>query len=100
MTRRRPTESASAETYGLPDSTFQKIKPYLKIENAIVRKININTATLEELKNHPYIRYNIATPIISYRNEHGFFLKIEDLKKVMAVTNEIFNKIAPYLTIQ
>jgi len=43
------------ETYGLPDSTFQKIKQYLKLDNASVKKININTATVDEMKAHPYI---------------------------------------------
>jgi competence protein ComEA len=88
------------ETFGLPDSTFQKIKQYLKLENTSIRKININTATLDELKSHPYIRWGLATPIIAYRNEHGLFGKVEDIKKVMAVTDEIYTKIAPYLTTQ
>jgi competence protein ComEA len=88
------------ETYGLPDSSFQKLKPYLKIETAAIKKININTATLEELKGHPYIKYNIANPIIAYRNEHGPFSKSEVVKKVMVVTDEIYNKIEPYITTQ
>lgn len=88
------------ETYGLPDSTFQKIKSYLKMENIAIKKININTATAEELKAHPYIKYNLANPIIAYRNEHGSFAKVEDLKKVMTITEEIYNKIGPYLTVQ
>jgi competence ComEA-like helix-hairpin-helix protein len=87
------------ETFALPDSTFQKIKQYLKLENASVKKININTATLDELKAHPYIRWNIANPIIAYRNEHGPFAKLEDIKNVMAVTEEIYNKILPYLSL-
>jgi len=87
------------EIYGLPDSTFQKIKQYLKLENASVKKININTATIDEMKAHPYIKYNIANPIVAYRNEHGLFGKIEDIKKVMAVTDEIYKKISPYLSL-
>ncbi len=88
------------ETFGLPDSTFQKIKQYLKLENISTRKININTATIDELKVHPYIRYSLANPIVAYRNEHGPFTKIEDIKKVMAVTDDAYNKIVPYLIIQ
>lgn len=88
-----------AETYGLPDSTFQRIKQYLKLEKTQLKKININTATVDELKAHPYIRYGIANPIIAYRKEHGSFAKIEDVKKVMAVTEEIFAKISPYLIV-
>lgn len=89
-----------AETFGLPDSTFQKIKQYLKADNNSVRKININNATLDELKVHPYIKYALANPIIAYRNEHGPFVRVEDLKKVMVVTDEIYNKIALYLFVQ
>ena len=86
------------ETYGLADSTFQKIKQYLKLGNALVKKININTATVDELKAHPYIKFSIANPIVAYRNEHGLFSKVEDIKNVMAVTDEIYKKITPYLT--
>jgi len=89
-----------SETFGLPDSTFQKIKQYLKLDNSSIRKININTATVDELKAHPYIRWNIANPIIAYRNEHGPFSKVEDIKNVMVVTDEIYNKIVHYLFIQ
>ena len=88
------------ETFGLPDSTFQNIKQYLKLENISLRKININTATIDELKNHPYIKWSIANPIVAYRNEHGSFSKLEDVKKVAAITDEIYNKIAPYLALQ
>lgn len=89
-----------AETFGLPDSTFQKIKQYLEVKNLALRKININTASLDELKVHPYIKWSIANPLIAFRNEHGFFSSIEDIKKIPSVTEGIFNKIAPYLIIQ
>ncbi|MEJ0079640.1 MAG: helix-hairpin-helix domain-containing protein [Puia sp.] len=38
-----------AETYGLPDTTFQKIKPYLRIHSVPLHQIDINTATKEIL---------------------------------------------------
>lgn len=87
------------ETYGLPDSTFQKIRQYLKIENSSVKKININSATVDELKSHPYIKYNLANPIIAYRNEHGAFSNIDDLKKIIVITDEVYKRISPYLTL-
>ena len=87
------------EIYGLPDSTFQKIRQYLKLENPSVKKININTATIDEMKAHPYIKFSIANPIVAYRNEHGSFSSLEDIKKVMVVTDEIYKKIAPYLSL-
>ncbi|MEP7377710.1 MAG: helix-hairpin-helix domain-containing protein [Chitinophagaceae bacterium] len=88
------------ETFGLPDSIFQKIKENLLLKNNSVKKININTATTDELKSHPYIKWNIANTITAYRNEHGVFSTIEDIKKIMTITDDIYNKIAPYLTIE
>jgi len=89
-----------AETYALPDSTFQKIKEKLVLGNAVLKQVNINTATLEELKAHPYIRYTIANAIIQYRNQHGNFTAAADLKNIMIITAEIYSKLEPYVTIR
>jgi competence ComEA-like helix-hairpin-helix protein len=87
------------ETYGLPDSTFQKIKSFLRLEDPQIKKININTATKDEMKTHPYIRWTLANAIVEYRNQHGNFLSIDDLKKITLVTDDVFNKIKFYLTL-
>lgn len=88
-----------AEVYGLADSSFKKIKQYFELKHTMIKKININTATVDELKAHPYIKYKIAAPIIAYRNEHGLFSKLEDIKRVMVVTDEVYEKLLPYLAI-
>ena len=88
------------ETFGLPDSTFQKIKPYLRMADSTVRKFDVNIASADELKTHPYIKWQIANAIVSYRQEHGFFTKIEDIRKVMAVTTDDYEKISHYLEVQ
>jgi competence protein ComEA len=87
------------ETYALPDSTFQKIRPRLVLNDSTVKQININTATLDDLKAHPYIRYYLANAIIQYRNQHGNFLSVDDVKKILLITNDAFIKMRPYLKI-
>ncbi|MEO5783170.1 MAG: helix-hairpin-helix domain-containing protein [Ginsengibacter sp.] len=87
------------ETYGLPDSTFIKIKPKLILPNPAVKQININTANLDEMRSHPYIRYAIANAIMQYRTQHGNFSSVDDIKKIMIVTDDVFTKVSPYLTI-
>ena len=87
------------ETYGLPDSTFQKIKPYLNVNADAVKKLNINTATKEELRVHPYIKWNLANAIVEYRNQHGSYKNLEELKNIVLVDEMNFNKIAPYLSL-
>jgi competence ComEA-like helix-hairpin-helix protein len=88
------------ETYLLPDSTFQKIKPRLIVDSKAIKKININLATVDEMKAHPYIKYYIANAIFQYRKQHGNFSSTEDLKKIMLVTEDFFNKTSPYLTVE
>jgi len=87
------------ETFGLPDSTFQKIKNRLTIDTTEIRRININNASIDAMKTHPYIRYPIANAIIQYRTQHGNFIAVSDLKKIMTVTEDAFSKMAPYLTV-
>jgi competence ComEA-like helix-hairpin-helix protein len=87
------------ETFGLADSVFQKIKPQLKISSLTLIKININTADIEQMKKHPYLRFAISNAIVQYRLQHGSFSAVEDIRKIMSVTDDIFNKVAPYLTI-
>ncbi len=86
-----------AETFGLRDSVFQLIKPLLIISNTPLAQFNINTATVDEMKQHPYIHYAIANGIVQYRNQHGTFSSVADVKKITLVTDDIFNKMAPYL---
>jgi competence protein ComEA len=88
------------ETYLLPDSTFQKIKPRLVIGDTIVKKININIASIDEMKAHPYLRYALANAIFQYRTQHGNYGSVEAIKKIMLVNDEVFNKIAPYLSVK
>lgn len=87
------------ETFLLPDSTFQKIKPYLLLDEVFLKKININSATLDELKNHPYIRYHVGNAIVQYRNQHGDFTSVEEIRKIMIVTDSIYYKVIPYLAL-
>ena len=84
------------ETFGLPDSVFQMIKPYLKI-SPVFRKLNVNTATLEELKAHPYISYNQARGIVNYRSQHGQFTDFEGFEKIGGALKEgDLKRLRPY----
>lgn len=89
-----------AEVYGLQDSTFQKIKSRLHLSEVSVKQFNINTATKDEMKAHPYIRWNIANAIVEYRNQHGEFSSLADLKKIVLITDDVYEKIIPYFKLQ
>ena len=69
------------------------------IENAEIKnentakdssKININTATLEELDKLPGVGEATANKIISHREENGQFKTIEDIKNVNGIGDKKF----------
>lgn len=86
-----------AETYGLPDSTFQQIRSLLHCTQPQLKTIDINSADVQILKQHPYIRWHIANAIIRYREQHGPFQSVDELERIVLITHEIRQKILPYL---
>src|SRR5688572_156375 len=84
------------ETYGLPDSTFQLIKPRLICAPGAIQQININTADVNSLKQHPYIKWPVANAIVQYRQQHGDYRSVEDLQQIAIMTPELYQKIAGY----
>jgi competence protein ComEA len=65
-----------------------------------IGKINVNTATLEELDLLPGIGPTIAQRIIDYRNENGDLKHLEDLKNVRGIGDALYGKIKDLVTLQ
>ena len=63
-------------------------------------KININTATLDELDALPGIGPAIAQRIIDYRTQNGDFKKIDDIKNVRGIGDALFEQIKDLVTLQ
>lgn len=86
------------EVWGFPDSTYQALKDHFSVNTTLVRKLNVNTATEEELSVHPYIGKKMATNIIRLRNDLKTFTEIEQLRLVPLINEEKYRKIAIYLS--
>ena len=62
-------------------------------------KINLNTASKEELETLYGIGSSKAESIIKYRSTCGAFTKIEDIKNISGVGDSLYAKIKDYITV-
>ena len=66
------------------------------LENGLV---NLNTADVAALMTLPGIGESRANAIISYREQHGAFAKIEDIMKISGIKQAAFSKIKDKITV-
>ena len=81
--RNQPAENASAESTVVPSNT----------------KININTASLEQLKTLSEIGDVKAQAIIDYREANGGFASIEELVNVKGIGSKTLDNLIDRITV-
>ncbi|MBI3510953.1 MAG: helix-hairpin-helix domain-containing protein [Bacteroidetes bacterium] len=87
------------EVYGIDAEKYSTLKDQVKTDSTYIRKININTAEISELRKHPYFSPAIAAALVNYRKQHGPFKNISDIRKCALVSDDLYRKIAPYLSL-
>jgi len=86
------------EVYGMDSVRYNDIAPYVTVNPQGVNLMDLNSATIDQLKRHPYLDYYQAKAIVRMREQSGLFKNIEDLQKVPVIDKETYTKITPYLT--
>lgn len=87
------------EVWKMDEERLAQMLPFLTIEPDHLHKINLNTATTEELKTHPYISWNLANSIVKLRSQSGNYQRVEDVRKSVLMTDELYEKLKYYLTV-
>ena len=87
------------ETWKLPDSTYQKIAPFL-IESSTLRTMDLNQVDIPSLASHPYLTWKDANLIVRYRQQHGRYLFIEDLFNIHAFDSTYLSRVIPYFKVE
>ncbi len=85
--------------YGLKEDVLLRLDSQLVFDTVAIRQLNINTASVEDLKNHPLIRWKVANSIVKIREQHGTYNKLEDIKKSVLINDTLFNQLKPYLNV-
>lgn len=89
-----------AEVYVLRDKpeALARLRERLVLDTLLVRRLPVNTVTVEELAAHPYGGWKVAKALVAYRKQHGPFRTVGDIRGCALVTDSVFRKLAPYLT--
>ena len=72
-------------------------KKYLRLGEMEVRKLNLNTLSLSELRRHPYLNYYQARTIVEYRRKKGALKSLDDLRLSRDFPPEARQRLLPYV---
>ncbi len=88
------------EVYGMDSVRYNNMKNFVTVNPDSVKRTDINSATIKQLIKHPYIDFYTAKSIVKYRQKIGKFSGVSQLKDSAVVPDELYRKIAPYLTVK
>ena len=86
------------EVYILQNIDTVKLKDYLYINKQKIKKLNINTATYQELVSHPYIDSYLTKLIIHHRERNGPIGDLDELQRITHAYPELIEKLRPYVS--
>lgn len=85
------------EVYGITPETYDEIEKNIVLDVDFINKINLNTATFEQLNKHPYLDSYQANAILEYRIIIGEISSVEEIVENNLLPEDLFEKIKPYL---
>jgi len=89
------------EVYGLDSLVVNELLRYAFIaDSQPIKRLRVNTATVEELDAHPYITPRLAKVIVAYRTQHGVYRSADDLSQIKIMDQTTLQKITPYLSFE
>jgi competence ComEA-like helix-hairpin-helix protein len=89
-----------SEVYGISEDLVERISHRVYVDNELIRKIRINTATAAALARHPYITGQDARAIVEYRQFQTRINGINELIQNNIIDDELAKKITPYLSFE
>lgn len=88
------------DVWGVSDSLFTAIEPYMTSDISQIRKKNINTLEKEALIRHPYINWKKAKAILSYKKMHGDYKSMKDFERLHGLEEAFVDTLKQYFVAQ
>jgi competence protein ComEA len=86
------------EIYGIDSPKYAVISPEISVNPRLVKKIDINTISFDQLRLFPYLSYKQVNAVIQYRLQHGSYKAIADMKNIAILDEQTLQKIESYLS--
>ena len=88
------------DVYGLePDVVKRTIERFKVLSQPQIEKINLNSASAEEISKLIYLRYELGIKIVEYREVNGSFSSFDELTKIEDFPIDKIHRIKLYLTL-
>ena len=88
------------DIYRMDEEKLSEILPYLIIDPNEVNKLNVNTASEEQLRKHPLISRDMAKSIVYFRKNHKEYDSLNDLLLSPYIDGQVLKTIMPYLKVE
>ncbi|MCR5888733.1 helix-hairpin-helix domain-containing protein [Hymenobacter sp. J193] len=91
-------EEQLQEVFGLPPDLADSLRKYTFVrEGYVPTPLHVNRASFGELKAHPYVGPRLARVLVAFREQHGAFQQLEDLRQIRILEPAGLEKLRPYL---
>jgi len=85
------------EVYGMDDDRFAEMQAQVSVDPSHIQKIHINKVDFEGLKHFAYLSFKQMNAIVQFREQHGDYTSINDMRNIAILNDEILRKIEPYI---
>ena len=82
------------EVYGFTDELYADIKPFVKVNAELIKKININGDDFKTINKHPYLSYELTKQIFNFKRKTP--ITKDNFKEVLN-DDVVYTKVLAYI---
>ena len=76
------------------------VNRWFKVESGRLRQLEVNRASLDRLRSHPYMNFYKAKAIMEYRRKRGKLKGISQLALLEEFSEDDLERLKPYLSFE
>jgi DNA uptake protein ComE-like DNA-binding protein len=85
------------EVRNMRHENFERIAPFVTVDDTKINKIKVNTASVERMRRHPYLNFYQARAVFELRRAAGGLKNISELARLSEFSEIDRQRLEPYL---